>query len=55
MERTLREHVTYLEQKIEGLKKELQEQGKSPAGLKEIRHRPRDRGALTGAYYATQT
>jgi hypothetical protein len=31
MQRTLHEHIAYIEQKIESLKKELQEPGKSPS------------------------
>jgi hypothetical protein len=31
MERTLHEHIAYLEQKIEALKKELQESERSPS------------------------
>ncbi|MGC2637218.1 MAG: hypothetical protein WA294_08555 [Acidobacteriaceae bacterium] len=36
MQRTLHEHIVYLEQKIESLKKELEEPGKSPSQQNEI-------------------
>ena len=37
MQRTLSEHINYLEQEIESLKIELQEPGKSPSTRKEVR------------------
>jgi hypothetical protein len=36
MQRTLREHIDYLEQKIETLQSELEQAGKSPHNLNEI-------------------
>jgi hypothetical protein len=36
MHRTLREHIDYLEQKIEALRKELEQPGKSLRDLNEI-------------------
>lgn len=36
MQRTLREHIDYLEQKIEALKKELEQPGKSLSAVNEI-------------------
>jgi hypothetical protein len=37
MQRTLSEHLTYLERRIEALKKQLEEPGKSPAEQNEIK------------------
>jgi hypothetical protein len=36
MQRTLREHIDYLEQKIEALKREMDEPGKSPHDIDEV-------------------
>jgi hypothetical protein len=37
MQRTLSEHITYLEQRIDALRKQLEEPGKSPAEQHEIK------------------